>query len=209
MKVLTMPVGPVETNCYITFSENCKCGILIDPGAEPVKILAEIAQRGIRIFAIFATHGHFDHIGAVDRLRGALEVPAYASQLEAEIAGNVELNRSGVMGREPITCQFDKFLLHERMLDMGFARIKPLLTPGHTQGHTALYLPDHDILFSGDCLFKEGYGRYDLPTSDFEKLKKSLISLFELPEHTRVFPGHGPPTTIRHEKLHNPILKEL
>jgi glyoxylase-like metal-dependent hydrolase (beta-lactamase superfamily II) len=91
------------------------------------------------------------------------------------------------------------------VLDLGFARVQGLFTPGHTHGHTAFYMPDHDLLFSGDCLFKNGYGRYDLPTANYEDLKTSLFELFKLPEETKVFPGHGPLTTIGFEKQNNPI----
>ncbi|MCL2236539.1 MAG: MBL fold metallo-hydrolase, partial [Defluviitaleaceae bacterium] len=93
------------------------------------------------------------------------------------------------------------------VLTMAGLEIHALFTPGHTHGHMSFYLPAHSILISGDCLFYGSYGRHDLPTSNFEQLKASLFRLFDLPENTEVYPGHGSATTIAFEKKNNLIHK--
>ena len=208
MKILVMQVGPVSTNAYIVYDEATLKGFVIDPGDESVAIQAEIGGRGLDIVAILVTHGHFDHIAAVDKLKAALEVDVYASELDAQICASVELNRSNMMGRETVTCKIDKYLKDGEELDLGFAKIKAIHTPGHTHGHLCYYLLGQNIIFTGDTLFKGTYGRHDLPTANFEYLKQSLGKLFELPDETKVYPGHGPSSTIGYEKKHNLILGE-
>ena len=206
MKIITIAAGPVNTNAYILYDESTLNGVLIDPGAEADKITDEIDKAGIKIVAILVTHGHFDHIGAVDELRERLGVPAYASQKEADLAADVNLNCSTALRRE-IVCKIDKIIEENEILDFDFVKIDTIFTPGHTHGHNCFYLATENVLFSGDCLFKNSYGRYDLPTSNFEQLKASLFKLFELPNETKVYPGHGTPTEISYEKNNNPILK--
>ena len=208
MKIIDLQVGPVQTKCYIAYDEVSKKGIVVDPGDEAVRILAEIGQLGLDICAIFVTHGHFDHIAAVDRLRESLEVPAYASALEAQICADADLNCSAPAGKGNITCVIDKHLSDNEVIDLGFVKITALLLPGHTHGQMAYYLPEHKIVFTGDNMFKESYGRYDLPTANFADLKKSLNRLLSLPGETIVYPGHGGTTTIAHENQNNPILRK-
>ena len=205
MKIITLTVGPVSTNSYILYDDLTLKGILIDPGDEAIRILAEIGGLGLDIVAVLVTHGHFDHIGAVDRTASALEVPVYGSKQDAALAADINLNRSGLMGRDPITCKITEFLTDEQVLDFGFVKIHALFTPGHTHGHMCYYLPTENILFTGDLLFKGTHGRYDMPTANYEHLKQSLFRLFEFPEHTKVYPGHGETTDIGYEKHHNMI----
>jgi len=205
---LTIPVGFAQTNAYICYDDEARKGILIDPGADAAKIMAKIAAHKITITAILLTHGHLDHIGAVDELRSTLSVPTYTSKKEAVLANDQNMNGTAFFRMPPITATIDHFVEHNQELnDFGCGKIRALSTPGHTYGHLSFYLPNADILFSGDCLFHESYGRYDLPTGNFEVLKQSLASLFTLPPQTIVYPGHGQSTTIEHEKINNLIHK--
>jgi len=206
---LTIPVGFAQTNAYICYDDISRKGILIDPGADADKIRGQINKHGITITAILITHGHLDHIGAVDELRNALKVATYTSKKEAMLANDQNLNGTAVFRMPPINATIDHFLNEDEEIDQahGCGKIRVLSTPGHTHGHLSFYLPDADILFSGDCLFRESYGRYDLPTGDFQVLRQSLMKLFALPEQTIVYPGHGPSTTIEYEKINNLIHK--
>ncbi|MCL2854394.1 MAG: MBL fold metallo-hydrolase [Defluviitaleaceae bacterium] len=205
MNIVTMPVGVVGTNAYILHNDGATEAVLIDPGCEATHIQQELEKRGLTLVAILLTHGHFDHIGAVDALREALGVDVYSSELEAELAADTYLNGCKPMRRPEVVCTVTKYIEGGQMLNIAGLEIHAISTPGHTHGHLCFHLPAHSTLFSGDCLFKGSYGRHDLPTSDFDQLKASLFRLFELPDDTDVYPGHGSATTIKYEKKHNPI----
>lgn len=204
---LTIPVGFAQTNAYICYDDTTRKGILLDPGGDADKIRAKIAEHGITVTAILLTHGHLDHIGAAEELRAGLNVPVYTSKKEAMLANDQNLNGTMLFRIPPINVTVDHFLEDGQEIDFGSGKIRVISTPGHTHGHLSFHLPEADILFSGDCLFAESYGRYDLPTGDFPTLKQSLMTLFALPTQTIVYPGHGPSTTIEHEKTHNLIHK--
>ncbi|MCL2397743.1 MAG: MBL fold metallo-hydrolase [Defluviitaleaceae bacterium] len=205
--ILTIPVGPLGTNTYIWYDNTSRKGIIIDPGAEAKRILAEVAAKKFDIQAILLTHGHFDHIAAAEEVRNALGVPVYAHKKEAALISDSALNGTGLFRMKPIAVTIDNFLTEENELDFGCGKIHVLHTPGHTLGSVCLHIPEDDVLFAGDTLFKESYGRYDLPTGDFSALKVSLNRLFTLPEDTMVYPGHGSATTIGHEKCNNLIMR--
>ncbi|MCL2170363.1 MAG: MBL fold metallo-hydrolase [Defluviitaleaceae bacterium] len=208
MKILTMQVGSGGTNCYIAYDEKSLKGFIVDPGDDAIAIMAEIGNRNIEVEGIFVTHGHYDHIAAVNRLRDSLEVPSYCSELDAEVCASDHLNCSVAGARKSIVCVIDKYLSDGEVVDFGWVKITALLLPGHTHGQMAYYIPEHGVVFTGDNLFKDAYGRYDLPTANFEQLKASLNRLFTLPADTQALPGHGRSTTIGHEAKNNPILRK-
>jgi len=208
----TITVGFAQTNAYICYDDNTRKGVLIDPGGDGPKIRKIIADKGISIAAILLTHGHLDHIAAADELRHTLKVPTLASKKDAELANNQDYNGTAVFRMPPINAAVDEYLQDGQELDLladknqsadSSVKIIAMHTPGHTHGHICYYLPDFDILYSGDHLFRESYGRYDLPTGDFTALRQSMIQILALPPHTTVYPGHGPSTTIEHEQTNN------
>jgi len=207
-KIITMPVGPVGTNAYIFYNETSRKGVLIDPGDEADKILNRIKAEQLSISAILLTHGHFDHIGAVNDIRQSLGIPVYATEKEAVIANDQKLNGTKFFGMKPMTANVDEFLAIDSEIDFGCGILRILSTPGHTHGSVSFYSAAENILFSGDCMFRESYGRHDLPTSNFESLRQSMMMLLKLPADTRVYPGHGLSTTIGHERMHNLIVRE-
>ena len=205
--VITIPVGPYATNAYIYCNEATRAGIVIDPASDAQGILDRAKAHGVDIRAVLITHGHFDHIGAVDEIRAALNVPVYASRLEANLAKDASQNGTQFFGMRPITATVDNFLSEEGAVDFGGVTMHVLATPGHTLGSLCFYVPEENALFAGDTLFKESYGRYDLPTGDYTELISSLERLLALPEETVVYPGHGPATTIGYERINNLIRK--
>ena len=203
---ITLPVGSYATNAYIYFNEGSRAGVIIDPAADAAVILAKVKEHGLNIRGILLTHGHFDHIGAVDEVRHALGVPVYATRHDANLANDAALNGTGFFGMRSINVTVDNFIT-SGPLDLEGLEIQALATPGHTLGSLCFYVPAEDVLFSGDTLFKQSYGRYDLPTGDYTALTASLDMLLAMPAQTVVYPGHGPATTIGYEQTNNMIRK--
>ena len=203
VKIITVCVGSAGTNAYILHDKQSLTGVVIDPGADALQILAEITKRGLDIGAILLTHAHFDHIGAADEVAEKLGIPIYASEYEAHAASDPNLNGAAYFRRSDVMTTAVDILMPDTTLDIGDSKLQIIHTPGHTQGSLCFYAPAEGALFSGDTLFRESYGRYDLPSGDFAALKQSLAKLLALPESTTVYPGHGSTTTIGHERIHN------
>lgn len=191
MKIHTIIVGPIETNCYIVEDEKSQKAIVIDPGGEAEKIISFLEKHPLKIQAMVITHGHFDHIGAIRKLKEKTKAPILMH--ESDVFG------LSVSDSPPA----DRFLKDHDNLEVGGLKFEVIHTPGHTPGGISLYCKEEKILFSGDTLFAGNIGRTDLPYSSEEAMIKSLKKLLELPPETKVFPGHGKPTTIGRERFHS------
>ena len=191
-------------NTYICYDEQTLDAVVIDPGFESEKILERIKEENIKLKAILLTHGHFDHIGAVDDIRNALGVKAFACKHEKSTLNNSAVNMSAHSKQHGlIDVEADVYLEDGAVIQAGSLKLKLIHTPGHTRGG-ACYLIN-DALFSGDTLFSETVGRTDLPFSDTATLLTSIKEkLFTLEDSVVVYPGHGSRTTIGHEKKSNP-----
>lgn len=199
MEYLRVTVGAFCVNCYLVYNDE-KEAVLIDPGAAPARIEKYIEKYGLKPVAIFLTHGHFDHIGAVDYFRDKYGIKAYISEDEYEVAKDISLNSSLTLGGEAVSLMCDETFTDGEVLPVMDGAFKAILTPGHTKGGACFYAESMDRVFSGDTLFLHTVGRYDLPTGDGEVLRKSLKEkLFTLPGSTRVSPGHGLETSIQSE----------
>ena len=203
MKLELIHVGMVMTNCYILTNEETGEAALIDPGDEADRLLACCRDR--RLTAILLTHGHFDHILAVPRLREASGARIYAPAAEVPLLMDSDENLSGPWQGRPGSVRADVTLQDGEEFELLGTRIRMLLTPGHTAGSCCYYLPQEGWLFSGDTLFCESYGRVDLPTAMPDAISRSVRELLALPADTRVFPGHGGGTDIAHERKCNPL----
>jgi len=202
-----LPVGLIQTNCYVVGCEETQEGAIIDPGGHPQRILAAVERHNLTIKYVLNTHAHFDHTeanGAVVEATGAplaihpLEIPL----LEAS-GGAALFGLQAEPGPRP-----DVELEDGDELEIGTLRLQVLHTPGHTPGHVCFYEPEEKVLFDGDVLFQRGVGRTDLPGGSWQKLIDSIRRvLFALPDETRVYSGHGGPTTIGEEKRLNPWLQ--
>jgi glyoxylase-like metal-dependent hydrolase (beta-lactamase superfamily II) len=203
----TLAVGPLGTNCFILGCEETKEGVVVDPGADAERVLAIVARHGLKVKYVINTHGHFDHVGGNRRL-----IEATGAELLIHGDDVAMLTRAtDVAAMYGITTENSprpKRLLEDGMT-VAFGRhvLQVLHTPGHTPGGCSLYLAAQGIVITGDTLFAEGVGRTDFPGSSHEALMASIKGkLFTLPDATKAWPGHGPATTIGHEKRFNPYV---
>jgi len=254
MKIEILPLGQLQTNCYLVYDSLSKEGIIIDPADEAEFIAEKIQQLKFKPRAILATHGHFDHILAAGELQMILLekfqilnsklqtlnqnkfglgqanfklkisiskhiqnsklLPFYIHSNDLFLLKQMNKSASYWLGyslNKPLPINL-KLLKQGELIKFGRFALKVLETPGHTLGSVCLYLttpklpitnyqlPILPILFSGDTLFKNGVGRCDFSYSNKEKLKQSLEKIFQLPEKTVVYPGHGQTTIIKKEK---------
>ncbi len=208
MKIQCNSIGALGTNCYFISNEETKETVIIDPadlGSDIIKIIEE--QKLVPV-AILLTHGHFDHVMAVNELREKYKISAYASEQEKELIQDREMNAS-VLAGVSYTMIPDGYLKDGEILTFTGFSIKVIHTPGHTIGSICYYLEEENALFSGDTLFHETVGRTDLATGSMEMIMDSIKhKLFVLPEETKVYPGHGYESSIGHEKANNPYFNE-
>ncbi|MCR2820388.1 MBL fold metallo-hydrolase [Lederbergia panacisoli] len=206
MKWLQIPLGPMQTNCYLLYNQGKDC-IIFDPGEQGLDLNKFLKNEGFSPLAIVMTHAHFDHIGAVDLVRDEWEIPVYIHTLESEWLKSPELNGSARYGANIAARTADYLLSQEEPLKIGTFKLHVLHTPGHSPGSISYYSKEANALFGGDTLFDGSIGRTDLPGGNHEQLLSSIkTKLFTLPESTEVLPGHGPATTIKKEKESNPFL---
>ncbi|HSX37232.1 MAG TPA: MBL fold metallo-hydrolase [Chlamydiales bacterium] len=197
MLLYTFPSGPLQTNA-ILFGEN-GIGAVIDPSpGSAKKILHQACQDGITIEKILLTHSHWDHIADVHALKEKTDAELYVHAFDRK---NVQQPGSdGLPLMMPIPAARPDHVLQEGgYVTVGHLQLQVIHTPGHSPGSVCFYLASHEILFSGDTLFKGRMGRIDLPTGHPENMWHSLKKLAHLPFKTRVLPGHGPDTTIGQE----------
>lgn len=207
MKLEQLPLGPLQTNCYLIANSQNSC-LIVDPGEEGDKLISFIENKQWKPQAILLTHCHFDHIGAVDIIRDKYKIPVYVHEKEADWLLDPALNGSqnffaGTVRLKPA----DKTLTGEGMLTIGDFTLEVLETPGHSPGSVSYYFKDLELVFSGDALFHGSIGRTDLYGGNHQQLIESIHKkLLVLPENTVVLPGHGPATTIQREMDSNPFL---
>ncbi len=199
MNIAKITTGTIEENCYLVWTEHDL--LIVDPGADSEKILQAIKQTESTPVAILLTHTHFDHIGAVDELRDFYQVPVYVSPLEKTWLQDSQLNLSGSL---MITARPAEFEWEMKEYVIGTIHFKVVPTPGHSIGSVSFIFDD--FVIAGDALFNGSIGRTDLYTGNLEQLLASIkTQLFTLDDSLTVYPGHGPATTIGHEKQTNPF----
>ena len=207
MKVTGMTLGMVGTNVWICVNEETKEAFVVDPADGAEQIEAKLAQNQWTSKGILLTHGHFDHIGAVEALRNAYQVPVWAAEAERELLSDVEANLSGSWTGRPIRVKADHWLQDLDCFMLAGMRIQMILTPGHTAGSCCYYLAEEHVLLSGDTLFAGSCGRTDLPTGSMNAIVRSIRErLFALPPETEVYPGHGETTSIGWEQRSNAMV---
>lgn len=199
MKVFTISLPPIMTNCYVAYErEGGKC-FIIDPASNEEEIKRLIESKSLKPSAILLTHGHFDHIGAVDKLREYYSIPLYIHESDGEMIGSHHANCSMAFMGTPITLrQADRLLKNGDVIQLEDEFLRVMHTPGHSPGSCVFV--GKDLVFSGDTVFRGTYGRYDLPGGDFQTLFKSIQRVMELDPSMTVYPGHNEKTTIGEER---------
>ena len=193
MKLTTLTLGLYQTNCYI-LSGNGKDALVIDPGYEPDTVASALAEQGLTLAAILLTHGHFDHVGAVNDLAAQTGCPVYLCEKEKALP---PVMTAGPLCRTLSYGEGDE-------LTLGGLTFTVWETPGHTPGSVCLKFGD--VLFTGDTLFARSCGRVDFPGSSPAQMKASLARLAAVTENLTIYPGHGESTTLSEEKKYNPFL---
>ena len=197
----TVNVSPMQVNCYILACAQAGQAVIIDPGDQARKINAVLDKHKLRPSMVINTHGHYDHIGCDDKFG----VPVYAHKQELVMLTDPALNLSASFSW-PYKVKSEIISLEDKqVITLDCLELEVMHLPGHTPGGIALLMkkPRTDIIFTGDTLFCQGVGRTDLPGGNQLELEKSIRErLFVLPDATRVYPGHGAPTTIGDERTH-------
>jgi len=205
MKLNQLTVGQLGVNCYIVSCEDTKESLVIDPGDNVEIILEKIEQENLQVKYIVNTHGHADHIGANTILKNKTKALIAIHSDDAPMLSNPKLNLSIYIGASIISDAADIILNDGDIMTIGNVNLSVLHTPGHTKG--GICLLTEGALFSGDTLFAESIGRCDFPDGSMNDLIHSIQSqLMKLPDDIKVYPGHGPVTTIGWERTHNPYL---
>lgn len=204
MIIKTYEAGPFDANNYLVIDEETKEAVLIDCSEDLHEIVNEVKTQGANVKYILITHGHFDHILGINNMKQVLNAEAIVPAEDLILIENVN-QHARFFGQEIIDIpSHDKTYGEEKNLTLGNNKIEIIHTPGHTEGGVSILIGNN--LFSGDTLFKDSFGRTDLYGGSTRKLVNSIVNvLFELPENTVVYPGHGPSTNIGYEKKNNDI----
>jgi hydroxyacylglutathione hydrolase len=210
MKIDCLILGAYETNCYVLrSSEQTKDCILIDTGLDGSELFDFLQQNKLNPVAVVLTHGHIDHIAALTKLRQKYPyINIYIHRSDADMLTDPLSNLSLITGCNFSTKPAD-FLLNERdLIEQAGVKLQVLHTPGHTPGGISLYCQEQEVVFTGDALFADSIGRTDFPGGSIEQLITGIKeNLLTLPPNTKVYPGHGPATSIAREKTHNQYLQ--
>jgi len=210
MDARSVTVGIAAENTWVARRDGADRALLIDPGDEPERLKALIADMGVTVEAILITHCHFDHIGAVAPLARETGAPVYCPKLEVPLLEDI-MRFVPWPGIGPFeSWHADETVEGGERLELAGFDIDVIFTPGHSPGHVTYSIPDEQAVFSGDVLFQGSVGRVDLPGGDWPTLLRSLGGLMDaLPADTRVLPGHMGQTTLGEEHRTNPYLQEL
>jgi glyoxylase-like metal-dependent hydrolase (beta-lactamase superfamily II) len=190
-------VGDLQTNCYAVWDDSKKIVLLIDPGAQPEKIIEVIEDRELVPTEIILTHSHYDHIGAALQIKERYSAPIAIHRDDADNLKSAAANFSA-MFEECVEFEADRILEGGDSWDLDGEKLRVLHTPGHSEG--SIVLTSDKIIFAGDTIFQSGVGRTDLPGGNIAELRKSIARLLQFDDATEVFPGHGPRTTIGDER---------
>lgn len=191
MQIKTLSVGPIRANCYILSLKDRDDCVLIDPGAQPERILA--AANGMRVAAVLLTHGHFDHIGAVAGVL-APDTALYIHGLDEPMLRDPGRNMATMIGQELVVNAAAVPVKEGEVISAAGIAFAVLHTPGHTPGSVCFMTGK--ALFTGDTMFRHGYGRTDLPGGSWDDLYQSMKRLLLMQKDFDVYPGHDNPTTI-------------
>ncbi len=206
MKVYKFTIGTFAVNNYLIQSETSNKAILIDAGEAPQPILNKIQSLGLELVYLINTHGHGDHIAGNATIIRETGAKLLIHPLDEPYLRDPTLNLSAFLGARLESPPADGFLEEGDEVTVNDIRLQVLHTPGHTPGHITLV--GENLAFVGDVIFYEGIGRTDFPRSDHNQLLQTIrTKIYTLPDEMNLLPGHGPETTVAHEKRHNPFVR--
>ena len=195
MQIKTFPLGSYQTNCYMVWSDESDSCVLIDPGFDADFLLEQLEKIDKKLDAILLTHGHFDHVGAVNQLSDATDCEVYICKKDLDPRQMLTSGPTYYTHTYPA----------KGAVTVAGLSFELIYTPGHTPGSVCLQI--EDVLFTGDTLFAGTCGRTDLPGGNHKTLMRSLDKLYDLPGDFRVLPGHGPASTLQQERDYNPFMQ--
>ena len=209
IEIKSLTLGMVATNCYLVGDTETGEALVIDPVDRADIIFQAAEESGWSIELILATHGHFDHVLASKDLKAQTGAPFYihaADTLFLDALPQIGIQYTGQPF--PEAAKPDRLLTDEtEIIELGAIRLETIFTPGHAPGHISFYMREHQVVFSGDCLFAGSIGRTDLPGADHDQLMRSIRDkLLPLGDEVQVLPGHMETTTIGQERRTNPFL---
>jgi len=204
VKIDWRTVGAFQENSYLIVDPSTQRAALVDPGAEAEELVAMVRASRATLEAIWLTHAHIDHIGAIAAIKRVWDVPVYLHPADRPLfdRGAMQAAAYGLPFEQPPAPERE--LAEGDVLTLGALRFDVLHVPGHAPGHVAFVTAGHMI--GGDLLFAGSIGRTDLPFADPDRMVESLERVITLPDETMVYPGHGPTTAIGRERMTNPFL---
>jgi glyoxylase-like metal-dependent hydrolase (beta-lactamase superfamily II) len=206
MEYETIVVGALETNCYLVYCKETKDCAVVDPGAEPEKIIHTVAELGLNPVVLINTHGHIDHVGANKDIAEKYGIPLCIHSSDSHMLDNILVSAMGPLLGAKKSPKPSRFLEEGEIIAIGNSHLEVIHTPGHSPGSVSL--KGDSFLLSGDLLFCGGVGRTDLPGGSWKVLEDSIRNkVFVLPDDTIVLPGHGPSTSVGQEKMTNMFIR--
>ncbi len=204
MKVQTFTVGAFQENCYLLVDDRTNRAVIVDPGSEGSRLVEAIDNSGATLDAIWITHAHVDHVGAIASIKQRWDVPVYLHPLDRRLyeAAGRQAQVYNVPFEEPPPPERE--FAEGEQIRVGDVELEVMHAPGHSPGHVVIH--GDGIALVGDCLFAGSIGRTDLPFSNPPQLAATLERISALPPETVVYPGHGMDTTIGQERVSNPFL---
>lgn len=210
MKVQVIPVTQFQQNCSLIWDDTTHKGALVDPGGDFDKIKVAVDANSVEIEKIILTHGHLDHVGATMQCADYYSVEVFGPHEGDKFWLDAMLQQCQMFGFQPVEAFLpNTWLNHNDKIVVGTLELEVKHCPGHTPGHVVLYENKSSQVIVGDVLFAGSIGRTDFPKGNHAQLIQSIKQqLFDLPDETVVYPGHGPTTTIGHEKRTNPFVAD-
>lgn len=209
MKLYKQEVGMLATNCYLAVNEATHEGIIVDPGADCEAIMELVTHAGVeKVVGIFLTHGHSDHIGALNEVHKATGAPVYVSEGDKEALTKADVNLYFFIGVNIECAPAENLVTDGEVIALGGMEFEVLATPGHTKGGVCYYNKENKFAFVGDTIFCESIGRTDLPGGSYKVILDSIRNkILVLDDGVTLLPGHGPQTSVGWERRRNPFLQ--